>query len=58
MQKFFIVEAGAEVTEEVLQRARLSNKFIERRGVFAGKIIHVTKIFRVEMIFVERRRLS
>ncbi|MBE8955306.1 MAG: hypothetical protein SR2Q5_06540 [Quinella sp. 2Q5] len=24
-----IVEAGAEVTEDVLQRARLSNKFIE-----------------------------
>ena len=24
-----VVEAGAEVTEEVLQRARLSNKFIE-----------------------------
>ena len=24
-----VIEAGAEVTEEVLQRARLSNKFIE-----------------------------
>ena len=24
-----VVEAGAEVTEEVLQRARLANKFIE-----------------------------